>query len=111
MRLAALALLVVGCDVPQAITLPLPLGRSLVVDVWEPDECTPAHEAVHQRQIREMGAARFLLRRAWEQISMAEPRCGSIEGPAYAAGLECCRRTYDWESEEQFEAARRWRCP
>lgn len=111
MRRALLLLLLVGCELPQAITFPLPLGGSVVVDVWGPDECTPAHEEVHQRQIRELGAAVFLARRTWESLTLDEPRCGSIELPAYQATWACLAEVYPGPTAEEFREAQTWRCP
>ena len=108
MRRALLLLLLVGCEMPQAITLPLPDGHSVVVNVWGPDECTPVHEAVHQRQIAEMGTARFLARWAWEQATLDDPRCGSIEKPAYDSQLACFADLYRGTN---VEVTPRWRCP
>jgi hypothetical protein len=108
LRSAALALLVAGCQV-QAITVPLPLGHSTVL-VLDGDACTATHEAVHQRQIAEWGSAAFLARWVWEQTTMAEPRCGSIERPAYAATWACMAKVYEGLTAEEWAAEQPWRC-
>ena len=108
-RALLLAFLASGCSV-QALTVPLPLGQSVVLS-WAADACTPAHEAVHQRQIAEWGAAVFLAKWTWQQWTMREPRCGSIEAPAYAETWACMARIYEGLTAEEWRDVQPWRCP
>jgi len=111
MRLTLIALMLAGCQVPTAITFPLPDGHSFVVNVWGADECTPVHEAVHQRQIREWGTSVFLAKWAWEAATMDEERCGSVELPAYRAQWRCMAEKDPPLTEDDVALAQNFRCP